>query len=117
MLESCRPRKSVRPASTWARSYSLAMVLGLLSTLALLLAIERRTAWWWVAYAGLSCAALYTHYTAGFVLAAQFAWAFVFHPTMRRPLLLANLAAAAAFLPWLPGLLEELSRAPSESSR
>jgi hypothetical protein len=99
--------------STEARSYSLAMTLCLLSTLALLKAAGGGGggggggAPWWVAYAACSCAAMYTHYTAAFVLLAQFAWAFLAHPGARGPLLAANLAAAAAFLPWLPGLLED----------
>ena len=93
--------------STEARAYALAMALGLLSTIALLRAIDHGGLPWWVAYAAASCAAMYTHYTVAFLLAAQLAWAFVAHPSARRPLIAANAAAAVAFLPWLPGLLED----------
>ena len=89
------------------RGYSLAMLLGLLSTLALLRALERRAWGWWAAYAAFAAAALYTHYTVVFVLIAQFAWAFFAHPDSRRALLAASAAAAALFLPWLPGLRED----------
>src|SRR5687767_8574420 len=54
------------------RGYSLAMVLGLLSTLFLLQALERRAPGLWAAYAAFAAAALYTHYTVAFVLIAQF---------------------------------------------
>jgi 4-amino-4-deoxy-L-arabinose transferase-like glycosyltransferase len=89
-----------------ARAYALMMFLVLASTLALLKALERQRVAWWALYAGLSCAAIYTHYTALFVLAAQFVWAFFRYPGARRALLGANLAAALGFLPWLPALIK-----------
>jgi len=93
--------------SAEARSYALVLLLDLLSSLCLLRALDGRRTGWFVAYAACSCAAVYAHYTAVFVLAAQFAWAFVTHPQARRALLAANMAAAIAFLPWLPGFLED----------
>lgn len=91
-----------------ARAYGLAVALVAASTLALLLATdESRSRWWWVGYAGFSAAAMYTHYTAAFVLVAQLGWLLWFRPAARRPALLANLAAAVAFVPWVPGLLAD----------
>ncbi|MEN3279463.1 MAG: mannosyltransferase [Solirubrobacteraceae bacterium] len=97
--------------STEGRAYALMLVLGLLSTLALLRALDGPQRRWWVAYAACSCAALYTHYTVVFVLAAQFLWAFSTRPDVRRALLAANAAAALGFLPWVTQLLDD-TRSP-----
>ena len=52
---------------------------------------------WWVALRRRAlCGAMYTHYTACFVLAAQLGWLFWAHPEARRPALIANAAAAVA---------------------
>jgi mannosyltransferase len=90
--------------STEARPYALLLLLDLASTLALLRALETRRFRWWALYAAASCAAVYTHYPAVFVLAAQFGWAFWTRPDARAALVLANLVAALAYIPWLPNL-------------
>ena len=91
-----------------ARAYSLAIALVAASTLAMLLVTEEgRSGRWWVAYAGVSAAAMYTHYTAAFVLLAQLGWLLWFRPECRRPALLANVGAAIAFIPWVPELLAD----------
>jgi 4-amino-4-deoxy-L-arabinose transferase-like glycosyltransferase len=95
--------------STEARGYALMMALAVLSTVAMLLAIEGRGARWWVLYAASSCGAMYSHYTAVFFLAAQFAWVLWAHPEARRAALLANLGAVVAFLPWATGLIADLN--------
>ncbi len=95
--------------STEARGYELMVALALLSTLAMLVAIDDRRARWWTLYAASSCAAVYTHYTAVFVLAAQLIWLLWARPEARRPALLANLGAALAFLPWITGLIADLN--------
>jgi 4-amino-4-deoxy-L-arabinose transferase-like glycosyltransferase len=92
--------------STEARPYALLVMLLLLSTLALLNAVQTGRPAWWAAYAALSCAAAYTHFTAVFLLAGQFAWAFVTQRHARRRLLAANAAAVVGFLPWLPNLVK-----------
>ncbi len=94
--------------STEARAYALVMVLLLGSTLALLRALEERGHRWWVAYAAISCAAMYTHYTSVIILAAQFIWAFWARPDARRSLLAANVAAGICYLPWLPALIRQI---------
>lgn len=88
-----------------ARAYSLMIVLCLVSTLALLRSVSTGRPWWWVAYAACSCAAMYTHFTSVFVLIAQFGWAFITQPRARRALLVANVAVAIGFVPWLPVLI------------
>ncbi|MFL5824966.1 MAG: glycosyltransferase family 39 protein [Thermoleophilaceae bacterium] len=88
--------------STEARPYALLVLVLLLSTLALLQALDTGRWIWWAAYALFTCAAMYTHYTAVFLLGAQFAWALVTHRDRWRPLVVATAAAAIAFLPWLP---------------
>jgi mannosyltransferase len=97
--------------STEARAYALVAVLVLMSTLALLQAVRAGGVGWWVTYAACSCAAMYTHYTAVFVLATQFAWALWTAPRAWRALVAANAAAALGYLPWLPTLLDN-TRSP-----
>lgn len=89
--------------SAEARGYAVMMALVTLSTLAMLLAVDGRRPWAWVLYAASSCAAVYTHYTSVFVLGVQVLWLLWAHPETRRPALIANAAAAAAFLPWVGG--------------
>jgi 4-amino-4-deoxy-L-arabinose transferase-like glycosyltransferase len=94
--------------SAEARGYGVMMALVLLSTLSLLLAVDRGRRGWWVAYAVFACLAAYTHYTSIFVLGAQLLWAFWAHPGARKPLLIATGAAALLYVPWLPSLKEDL---------
>jgi 4-amino-4-deoxy-L-arabinose transferase-like glycosyltransferase len=93
--------------SAEARGYALMMALVLLSTLAMLVAVDDSRARWWVFYAVASCAAVYTHYTSVFVLGAQLIWLLWAHPEARRPALLANAGAVVAFLPWISGLIKD----------
>jgi hypothetical protein len=94
--------------SAEARGYGLMMALVAVSTLAMLLAVDGRRRSAWVLYAVASAAAVYTHYTSVFVLAAQLLWLLWAHPEARRPALLANAAAAAAYIPWLGGFRNDL---------
>lgn len=98
--------------SVEARAYGLAFACATASTLLLLIALERRSAGWWVGYGLASCAAMYSHYTVAYVLAAQLAWALWFHRDLWRPALLANALAVVLYLPWVPGLLEDI-RSPT----
>jgi 4-amino-4-deoxy-L-arabinose transferase-like glycosyltransferase len=90
--------------STEARGYAVMMALLLLSTLAMLAALEDRRTRWWVGYAACTCMAVYTHYTVVFALGAQLAWLLWTHPEARKAALMANAGAALAFIPWLSGL-------------
>lgn len=90
-----------------ARGYAVMLLLLVCSTLFLLVAAEEKRSRWWVLYAVAACLAMYAHYTALFVLFGQFAWALWFFPEARRPMLIATAAAAAGFLPWLPGYLAD----------
>jgi mannosyltransferase len=93
--------------STEARAYAVMIVLLVGSTLALLAALRTGRARWWVAYAACSCAAMLSHYTAAFPLAAQFAWVLWAHREAWRALLLANLGALVGFAPWLGGFIAD----------
>jgi hypothetical protein len=95
--------------SAEARGYEVMLVLVLLSTLALLAAVDSGRARWWIAYGVCSCAAVYTHYTSVFALAGQLAWLLWAHPEARRPALAATAGAVVAFLPWLSGLKGDLN--------
>ena len=63
---------------------------------------------WWVAYAVCTCGAMYTHYTAVFVLVVQLVWALWTQPQARKYLVMANVAVVLAYIPWLNGLREDL---------
>lgn len=97
------------------RAYSLATMFAAASTLLLLIAVERRHWPWWAGYALITCAAMYTHYTAVYVLLAQGLWVVALHPASRRRALLASAAAAAAYLPWIPSALDDFA-APSQDT-
>ena len=92
--------------STEARPYALLVFLGLLSTLALLRALDTGGRRWWALYAVCACGVAYTHYTGVFLLVGQFIWAFIAHPKARRALTVASAAAAIAFIPWVPSLIK-----------
>jgi 4-amino-4-deoxy-L-arabinose transferase-like glycosyltransferase len=93
--------------STEARAYAVMMLLVMGSTLAMLVAVDSRRNRWWVLYAVCSCAAVYTHLTCVFVLAAQFFWLWWAHPEARRPAVIANLGAVAGLLPWTAGFIRD----------
>jgi hypothetical protein len=95
--------------SAEARAYEPMLVLVLLSTLALMTALRDDRARWWIAYGACTCAAVYTHYTSVFGLAAQLAWVLVAFPEARRRALLANAGAVVGFLPWLGGMFNDFS--------
>jgi Dolichyl-phosphate-mannose-protein mannosyltransferase len=97
-----------------ARSYALMMFFVTLSTLAMLLAVDTRRTRWWVLYAACSSAAVYTHYTSVFALGAQALWLLWALPEARKAAILANLAAAAAFLPWITGLRNDFDSPTTE---
>lgn len=98
--------------STDGRAYTVAIALQLASTLAMLVAAERRKATWWAAYALLVALAMYAHYTTAFVLGAQLLWLLWARPEARIPGLAATAAAALAYLPWVPSLIDD-SRSPT----
>ena len=95
--------------SSEARAYGLMMFLVVGSTLSMLIATDTGRRRWWALYAVSSAAAFYTHYTCAFVLGAQFLWLLWAHPHARRPALLANVAAAALVIPWIPGLVNDFT--------
>jgi hypothetical protein len=101
--------------ATEARAYALMTLLLVLSTIVLLRAIETNDRRWWAALALLAAGAMYTHYTAIFVLATQAGWALFAHRQLVRPLLLTHGAAALLYLPWLPFLAED-SDAPAQKA-
>jgi hypothetical protein len=90
--------------STEARGYALMVALVTLSTLAMLVAVDDGRARWWLLYGAASAAAVYTHYTCVFALAAQLLWLLWAHPGARRAAILANVGAVVVFLPWVPEL-------------
>lgn len=100
--------------SAEARGYGLAVALTMLSTLAMLRALDGGGGRWWLLYGAASCAAVYTHYTTVFVLGAQFAWLLGAQRSAWRPALWANAGAVVCFLPWISGLLNDFSSPTAE---
>jgi hypothetical protein len=98
--------------SAEARAYGLMMLAVLVSTLAILLAVDAGRVRWWVMYGISACAAFYLHYTCVFVLAVQFVWVLWAHPQQRRAVVIASVAAAVGVLPWAPGLINDF-RSPT----
>lgn len=90
------------------RGYALMIFFLLCSSLALLAALRTGKMRWWVAYAACACLAMYSHYTATFILVAQFAWVVGVHAEARKRALFAALTAALLFLPWVTGLINDL---------
>jgi hypothetical protein len=101
--------------STEARAYALVMLCCLLAALFLVIALDSGRTRWWVAYGLSAAAAIYTHYTAIFVLIGLFGWAFVARPGARRQLLLATLTAALLFVPWIPQFLADTDAPASQA--
>ena len=91
--------------SAEARPYAVTMLFVLLSTLALLSALERDSRGAWALFALATWAALMSHYTAVFVVAAQAGWALWARPEARRRVALVHGIVAVGLLPWLPALL------------
>ncbi|MGH9080293.1 MAG: glycosyltransferase family 39 protein [Acidimicrobiales bacterium] len=98
--------------SSEARPFMLVMFLGLVSTLALLRALDTDRLGWWILYALATCSAVYTHYTVVFLLVTQLVWALWTRPRRRVALVAANVAACLLYIPWLGGLRQDL-HAPS----
>jgi hypothetical protein len=92
---------------TEGRAYATLAFFVLLSTVALLCALRSARPAWWALYAVATCAAVYSHYTAVFALAAQAAWVLAAHRKALRPLLIATAVAAVAYVPWIPSLIEQ----------
>jgi hypothetical protein len=95
--------------SAEARAYSVATLCVLLSTLALLAALEGGRRRYWVLFAAAMWAALVSHYTAIFPLGAQAAWAVFAHRERLGELLAAGAATVAGLAPWLPEFLDDRS--------
>ena len=102
---------TLSPFAIWyadeARAYATMMFLVALSTLALLRALDGRGRVWWLVHVICACAALWSHYTAVFVIVAQAAWAVWARRDQIKELLIAQAIIAIGYLPWLPGFIEQ----------
>lgn len=87
-----------------ARPYATMACFAVLSTLALVKAVESNSAAWWTLYVLAAAAAAYTHYTVVFVLAVQGAWSMWAARRRLKLPLLANAAIGLFYLPWIPHL-------------
>ena len=118
---------ALSPYHVWysqeVRMYTLGAVLGVVATLALAEGVKRETSsvkrqtsnvgWWWAVYAVAAAAGMYTLYYFAFLLIALNLWAlaqisksrFTFYASRLTlhvsHLLLANLAAALLYAPWI----------------
>lgn len=99
------------------RAYALVTTFVLLSTLALLVALDDGRRRWWVLYAAACAAAVYSHYIAVMILAPQAAWALWTHRERWREQLAAGAAAVLVFVPWVPSFLEQARHSGDEARR
>jgi uncharacterized membrane protein len=74
------------------------------STLAMLRAIRTKAWRWWLLYTLSAAAAAYSHYTCVFVLGVQALWGLWMSRDALRVPLIANVAIAVLYIPWLPRL-------------
>ena len=99
------------------RAYALVTCFVVLSTLALVLALEGGRRRWWLLYAAAMAAAVYSHYIAVAVLVPQGLWVLWKHREQWRPQVAATGLAALAFVPWLPSFLEQAGNSGDEARR
>ncbi len=93
-----------------ARMYALLAALTLASTLLLAEGVERGGALRWGTYGLLSLAMLYTHYLGFCILFAHGVWVARFERGRVREWVVAAVAAAVLYLPWLPSLWAQVTR-------
>jgi 4-amino-4-deoxy-L-arabinose transferase-like glycosyltransferase len=90
---------------TEGRAYATLAFLSAASTLCLVEMLRGGRRGWAIAFVLTTAAALYTHYTAVFVVGAQLAWGLWSHRRRARLLLLSYAAVALLYLPWIPSFL------------
>jgi Dolichyl-phosphate-mannose-protein mannosyltransferase len=100
-----------------ARAYALVTALVVLSSWALVGALQEHRRSWWALYAVAMAAALYTHYIALLVLLPQAAWALWTHRDSARRQLLSAGAALLLLAPWLPSFLVQARHSGGEARR
>ena len=90
--------------STEARAYSLLALLVCLAIVVLLAALADGRLRWWIAFAFISAAAAYSHYTAIPVLLVAVIWVVITRRDLLVPLLCSCAASALMFVPWVPNV-------------
>ena len=106
-----------------ARMYTLATFFLIVSSFLLLRALKEKGMLWWVGYAVIAVAAIYTHYYTAFGIIAQFLfvlyWIFRdegfhlpswLHNPDTKASFLSYLLITVLFLPWFPTFLKQLSQ-------
>jgi mannosyltransferase len=93
--------------SVEARAYATLIFLIAASSLALVSALQTGRRRWWVVYVVCAALVLYTHYTGVFAVAAQAGWALWSGRARLREVVVAHVAVAIAYLPWLPSYLNQ----------
>ena len=99
------------------RAYGQVACLVVLSTLALVIALEDRRIRWWALYVLATAAAVYTHYIAALVLVPQAAWALWTHRESARQQLVAGGVVVLLFVPWLPFFVTQARHSGAEARR
>jgi hypothetical protein len=89
--------------------------LGVLSTFALLVALEKHQVRWWALYAFAVTAAVCTHYIAVLTVVPQAAWALWAHRESVREQLISGALVVLACLPWLPSFIVQFRHSAGRS--
>ena len=92
------------------RMYSLAAVLALATTWALLRATRTATRRWWVCFSALLAASLYTQYFSAFVVPAFVLYALLLDRQRLRRTLLYMVLAGLLYVPWIVPAYMQLGR-------
>ena len=106
-----------------ARMYTLATFFLIFSSFLLLRALKKKKMLWWVGYAVISAAAIYTHYYTAFGIIAQFLFVLYWiakdeglhlpswlHNPATKAAFLSYLLVTILFLPWFPTFLRQLNQ-------
>ena len=97
-----------------ARMYSLTCFLVTISTWSLIRILKQKSKYW--LYAILLGLILYSHYLAWFIIPAHLIFTFIYKKEKIKPIILAQVAALASFLPWLPIIITQLQTGLAASS-
>jgi hypothetical protein len=103
--------------ATETRAYAQVTAWVVLSTLALLVALEDGRRRWWALYAVAAAGAVYSHYIAFMIVLPQAAWALWTRRDRIREQLLAGGLVVLVFLPWVPAFTEQVRNSSDEARR
>ena len=97
------------------RMYTLVILIVFAATYFLQLAIDHGKKYWWVIYAILVAAGMWTHYFCAFAWCAHVVYLFTIYgkKIFQKKIILTYLLSVVLFLPWVPSLISQTSAVQS----